>query len=85
MKTPRSRMETATLTVQFWFLHVKTGNISKAHNLIGRFKTSPVNVLNIFFKMSDVEKRRAVLAVCCLNNLYGFNALLQTFLNFLIM
>ena len=35
--------------------------------------------------MSDVKKIRAVLAACCLNDLYGFYASLQTYINFLIM
>ena len=35
--------------------------------------------------MSDVKKRRAILATCYLNNFYGCYASLQTFLNFLIM
>ena len=39
----------------------------------------------VFFKMSDVAKRKAALVACCLSNLYGFYALLQIFLNFLIM
>ena len=34
--------------------------------------------------MSDVEKGRAALVTCCLNNLYGFYVSLQTFFNFLI-
>ena len=34
--------------------------------------------------MSDVEKEGQLVA-CCLNNLYGCYASLQTFLNFLIM
>ena len=29
--------------------------------------------------MSDVEKRRAALVACCLNNLYGLYGSLQTF------
>ena len=35
--------------------------------------------------MSDVEKRKAILVACCLNNLYSCYASLQTFLNFLLM
>ena len=35
--------------------------------------------------MPDVEKRRTILVTCCLNNLYGCCASLQTSLNFLIM
>ena len=30
--------------------------------------------------MSDIEKRRAILAACCLSNFYGCYVLLQTFL-----
>ena len=33
--------------------------------------------------MSDVGKGRTILVACCLNNLYGCYASLQTFLNFL--
>ena len=29
--------------------------------------------------MYDIEKRRAALVACCLNNLHGFYASLQTF------
>ena len=35
----------------------------------------------VFFH-NDVEKRRAILVVCCLNDLYGCYASLQTFLHF---
>ena len=56
--------------------------MSKSHGfieLLNKFS----ECFNIFFKMSDVEKRRATLVACCLKNLYGFYALLQTFLNLL--
>ena len=58
-----------TLSQWLFLLHVKTGNISKAHNLI----------------YVDVDKRRSILVTCCLNNLYGCYVSLQTFLYFLIM
>ena len=35
--------------------------------------------------MPDIEKRRAILVACCLNNCYGCFAPLETFPNFLIM
>ena len=35
--------------------------------------------------MFDVGKGRTILVACCLNNLYGCYASLQTFLNFLFM
>ena len=59
----------------------------KAHNVAERLNKSSECLLELcyFFIMPDVEKRKAILVVCSLNNLYGRYASLQTFLNFLIM
>ena len=72
------------LTVQSWFLHVKTANILKAHDLIEHSKKSSECFEYFFFKMSDVEKIRVALGACWYN-LYEFYASLQIFLNFLIL
>ena len=56
--------------------------MSKSHKFIELLNKSS-ECFNIFFKMSDVEKRRAILVACCLKNLYGFYASLKTFLNLL--
>ena len=73
------------LSVPFWFLHVKTGNTSEAHNLTERLNKSSERFeeLYYFFIMSDVEKIRAILVGCCLDNFYGCYLSQQTF-NFLI-
>ena len=65
MKTRRCIMETVKLTdflSQFLFIHVKTGNISKALNLIESLNKSSqcLEELYYFFIMPDVEKRRAI-------------------------
>ena len=59
----------------------------KVHKLAERLNKSSecLEELCYFFIMSDVEKRKAMLVACCLNNSYGCYASLQTFLNFLIM
>ena len=64
----------------------KTGDMSKANNLIERLNkpSECFEELSYFFIMPDVEKRRSILAACCLNNLYGCHCL-QTFFNLLIM
>ena len=60
--------------------------ILRSKGLIERINKSSecFEELYSFFIMSDLEKRRAILVACCLNNLYGCYASLQTFLNFLI-
>ena len=71
MKTRQNIMETAKLADFVYSFDFLYSFVSSAHNVI--------DVLNNSFKMSDVEKRRAALAACWLNNLYGFYASLQTF------
>ena len=67
------------------FKYVKAGNISKSHNLIERLNKSNecLEELQYFVLMFDVEKWKAILVACYLNNLYGCYASLQTFLFFL--
>ena len=76
MKTRRGIMETAKLTnfqYSFDFFTCKNKKNSKAHNSFERLNQSSefFEELYNFFIMCHVEKRRAILATCCLNNLYG--------------
>ena len=88
MKTRQSIMETDKLI--FYTVLIFT---SKAGNLLKspRFYSTCRQVYwmfgraLLFFIMSVVEKRKAILVACCLNNLYGCYVSLQTFFNFLIM
>ena len=88
MKTRQSIMETDKLI--FYTVLIFT---SKAGNLLKspRFYSTCRQVYwmfgraLLFFIMSVVEKRKAILVACCLNNLYGCYISLQTFFNFLIM
>ena len=82
MKSCRIIMERAKLTE---YLCVKSGNISKAHNLIEPLNKSNECLIELryFLLMFDVGKRKAILVACYLNNLYGCYASLPTFLIFL--
>ena len=64
----------------------KSRKYIKAHNVVECLNKSSecLEELCYFFIMSDVEKRKAILVACCLNNLYGCYASLKTFVNFLI-
>ena len=74
MKTRQNIMETAKLADFVYSFDFLYSFVSSAQNVI--------DVLNNSFKMSDVEKRRAALFPCYLDNLYGSYTSLQTFLNF---
>ena len=65
----------------------KSRKYIKAHNVAERLNKSSecLEELCYFFIMSYVDKRKAILVACCLNNLYRCYASLQTFLSFLIM
>ena len=56
-------------SVQFWFLYVKTGHKSKAHNFLERLKKPSECFEKLYYLLiifPDVGKRRAIFVAFCL-------------------